>query len=87
MNLWIEGVEKAVPLPETPAARFALMKATVPMFPWIPLVPAALVIGTSLAALTVAVRASRRVKALEAELFEEETHEALHQQPLETISP
>lgn len=87
MNLWIEGARKAVPLPETPAARLVLMRQAVPLFPWIPLVPAALVIGASIAALTLAARANRRVKALEAELCEDEAHESLHQQPLETISP
>lgn len=85
MNLWIEDANRAVPLPETPAARIELLRRTVPLFPWIPLVPAALLLGTSLTAIVLAVRANRRAAALE------EHHHAAHrehlEQPLETISP
>lgn len=87
MNLWIQGAQEALPLPETPAARLALLRQTVPFFPWIPLVPAALVLGTAVAALALAVRANRRAERLEGCLLRDEAHEALHQQPLEPISP
>lgn len=86
MNLWIEGADKAIPLPETPAAQLALLRSSVPLLAWVPVASAALLVGT-VAAVTIALRANRRVHALERELARETEHEALHRQALESISP
>ncbi|HEY9857794.1 MAG TPA: hypothetical protein V6D05_18760 [Stenomitos sp.] len=87
MNLWIEGAQEAIPLPDTPADRLELARRVVPFFPWIPLVPAALLLGTSLTALALALRASRRVQELAPVPEPASSHERLHQQPLETFGP
>lgn len=84
-------VNKGAPAPllrvEWPVSRLELLRRTVPLFPWIPLVPAALLIGTSLTALALAIRANRRAIALEGALERDARHEALHRQPLETLGP
>lgn len=63
------------------------LRRTISRLPWLPLVPAALVLGASLTALALALRANRRVAVLEDARAGETAHEALHRQSLEAISP
>lgn len=63
------------------------LRRTVSRLPWLPLVPAALVLGASLTALALALRANRRMTVMEDALAGDAAHEALHRQSLETISP
>lgn len=63
------------------------LRRTISDFPWLPLVPAALVLGASLTALALALRANRRMTVMEDARAGEAAHEALHRQSLETIGP
>lgn len=86
MNIWIEGAKQAIPLPERPAAQLELLRRNVPLLAWVPVASAALLVGSTVA-LALAIRANRRVTALERDLLIDEEHEALHMQALEGISP